>query len=619
MIANGISWTTFGILYGALAAAVVLVYLLRMARRGRAVSSTLIWQKVMGTRQSLWKELISLLVQLTLLLLVCLALVDPRPPAEDIQRRWVALVFDASESMSARDGDAARLRLAEREAWKLVSSMAAVDRAMVVSASVEVDALTPFTGDREELKEALAELDAKGAEPKLGEAIAYALGAFDYAGLGPNDTRHLFVFTDRPEQVALPESENLNAQVVPIGSSVANIAITSFDVRKTINLTASHDVLIKVRNFSDQPVDAELAIFTPDHMIGTHPLSLPGGGTFSKVLGLPFGTDGKVTALLRKIAFADEATDALPSDNAAFAFVPPVRRSRVVLVTNKNLFLYNALALNPEIDLMAVKPGEYHHGLSAAADVAVFDRFTPPEQPTCSAIYFYPSQGGPFAVSVVKKKPAMTGWADGHPVLRHVQMDTLYIESSKILKPQDKDVVLMGHYDGALMLLRVLGEQYLLGIGFDLAQTDFPLQAAFPIFMHNVIHVFSRKPEGEIQTGYRIGQPVDLAVTTGRERVVLLNPLEQKIAAPVRLGRAVFRPAVPGFYSYADADAVRVFAASLLDEDESNLTVTETGALTPFAKSDENVKAEAIRPWLLLAALLLAAFDMVMFLNGKLS
>ncbi len=619
MIANGISWSTFGILYGALAAAVILIYLLRMARRGRAVSSTLIWQKVMGSRRSLWKELISLVLQLLLILLLCLALVDPRPPADSFQRRWVVLIFDASESMAAHGDGPSRLRQAERDAWRMISTLRESDRAMIVSAAAEIDALTPFTGNQEELKQALTKLKPTGTRPKIAEAIDYALSSFAYAGVGENDTKHLYVLTDKPETVVAPEVENVQLGVIGVGQTLPNLALTSFDVRKTLNLTEAHDALLRVTNFAAEPVAAELAIFTPENTITINRVDLGPGETHNQVVGLPFNTFGKVTALLRKVQFADGAPDALASDNAAFAFVPPTRKSKVVLVTNKNLFLYNALALNPEIDMVSIRPEEYRHGLSSAADVVIFDRFTPPQEPVCSAMYFHPSPGGPFAVMNTKKKPAMTGWAEGHPLLRHVVMDTLQIDEARILKPAKDDVVLMGHFDGALMLLRPRGDTFLLGVGFDLAKTDLPLQSAFPIFIHNVVHIFSRKPEGEIDTGHRIGDRVDLTVTEGRERVVLVDPLENKIPVAVRGGRALYRPEMPGFYSYADAGALRVFAASLLDDKESDLTVTQAGALPAFDNEDGRGGIERIAPWLILAALLLAALDMVLFLNGKLS
>lgn len=618
MIANGISWGTFAALYGALAAAVVIIFLLRIARRGRAVSSTLIWQKVVGSTRSLWQEIISLFVQLVLILLVCLALVDPRPPSEDISRRYVAVIFDTSESMTARQGDASRLRQAERAMWQSLANLGETDRVMIIAAGATVEARTPFTGNTQEIKDALGELTAAGVRPRLDEAIAYALAAFDYAGVDDQDTRHLVVVTDRPETVTLPELDNLTTHLVSAGEPASNLAITSFSVRKTLNLSASYDLMVEVRNYGDAAAVVDLAVFTETQTLGVEKLALEPGGAYTKVLGLPFGATGKLTALLRNTTFAGGAPDALPTDDAAFAFVPPVRKSRVVLVTQKNVFLYNSLALNPEIDLTSLKPSEYTHAMSVGADVVVLDGFSPPQLPACSAIYFAPP-GNPFVVGAKKDKPATTSWADGHPLLRHVTMDQLHIESARVLKPQAKDVVLMGHYDDALMLLREVEGRFFLGIAFNLTATDFPLQSAFPIFMHNVVYVFSRKPEGVIATGYQIGDKVELAVTPGRERVVVQTPLDKKEAAPVRAGQAVYRPLTPGFYRYADADAVRVFAASLTDANESDLAVTAAAAAPTFAKIPDAVTAEIWWTWLILAAILLAALDVVLFFYGRLA
>jgi hypothetical protein len=616
MIANGISWITFGWLYGALAAAVIALFLWRFRRRGRAVSSTLIWQKVMGVTQSFWQELFGLILQLVLFLLVCLALVDPRPAAEKIERRWVAFVFDASESMAAREGEASRLRLAERQAWQLISDLAPVDRVMLIAAGSAVEALTPFTANRDELKKTLGAMHAGGVRPRLNEAVAYAVSAFDYAKVGPRDVKHLVVLTDRAEQVTWPELTGFEKHVAVVGRPASNLAIVAFAVRPTMNLTASYDALVEVANFSDQPVRAEVAIFTPDQTLALEPLALPAGGRYTKVVALPFGMAGKVTALLRKTAFAGGAADALPSDDAAFAFVPPQRQARVLLVADSNVFLNNALALNPEIELRSIKPGEYSPALAAGVDVVFFDRVTPAPPPT-NAVYFS-AKGGPFAVKETKKAPTMTSWADGHPLLQHVTMDNLTIEEAAILQVQSQDVVLMGHYDGALMLLRPNGDRFLLGVGFDLAKTDLPLQAAFPILMHNIANVFAGRGEGEIRTSYRLGEKVELGVTSGRPQLTLQDPLENKLTLPVRGGLAVYRPLVPGFHAYADGEALRVFAASLTDSDESNLSVTPGEAVPSFPTTASAVHAEVYWPYFVLAAMLLAVFDMVMFFYGRL-
>ncbi|NLH50745.1 MAG: VWA domain-containing protein [Myxococcales bacterium] len=619
MIAHGIGWITFAILYGSLAAAVIVVFLLRLTRRGRAVSSTLIWQKVMGTTRSFWQELASLLVQLLLFLLICLALVDPRPPAAEINRRWIALVFDTSESMAAVDGDASRLRQAGRHAWQTIETLAPVDRVMIVAAGSTVEALTPFTSDREEIKKALGALSAGGGAPRMDDALAYVAAAFSYAGVGEKDIKQLIVITDRPDRVTPPQWPDTATTVVGAGSPAPNVAITSFAVRQTANLSDSYDALVEVMNYADAPAKTELAVYTPTQTLGVQTLQLAPGGRYSQVVGLPVGAAGKLTALLRKTEFADGGKDALPSDDAAFAFLPATPKARVLLVGGQNLFLRNALGLDQTIDLTTIPNGDYHPGLTARFDVVVFDKFAPAQPPAGSAIYFAPPPGGPFVVKANKKNPATTGWADGNPLLQHVTMSELHIEEARVLQPQDKDIVLMGHYDGALMLLRENGGRYLLGVAFDLVKSDFPIQPAFPIFLHNAVQLFSRKPEGEIRTGNRLGEKVELAVTPGRQQVIVQDPLDQKISVPVRSGRALFRPTVPGFYTYADADALRVLAVSLTDPEESDLHPTPGAALPTFPRSLEGETREIFWPWLVLAALVLIVLDLVLFYHGRLA
>ncbi|MCZ7582091.1 MAG: VWA domain-containing protein [Deltaproteobacteria bacterium] len=225
MIPNGISWSAFAALYGALAAVIAVVFLLRFARRGRAVSSTLIWQKVLGARQSFWKEVLSFLMQLILVGLLALALVDPRPKDDERGDRYVAVVIDASESMNAEEGGATRLALAVRGARELLDTLAPRDRAMIVKASATADALTPFTASRSERRRALENLRAFGAEPALDEAVALAVGAVRSLNRRDNDEAYVVVFTDRPDRVKSGETERIDVRAVAVGETRPNLAV----------------------------------------------------------------------------------------------------------------------------------------------------------------------------------------------------------------------------------------------------------------------------------------------------------------------------------------------------------------------------------------------------------
>lgn len=105
----GLSTTTLFWLTMGIGGAISVLYLLRLRRRQVVVPYLPLWQKVIKQNQyqSLWqrlRRLLSWLLQLALLLLLLLALGDPRLRAELLSGRNVVVVVDTSASMKALDG-----------------------------------------------------------------------------------------------------------------------------------------------------------------------------------------------------------------------------------------------------------------------------------------------------------------------------------------------------------------------------------------------------------------------------------------------------------------------------------------------------------------------------------
>src|SRR5215216_6380594 len=101
-------------LWAALAAPIVIFYILKIRLRRVPVSTILFWQQIFEeTRpRSLWqrlRHLLSLLVQLAFLGLLVLALAEPVFPWEAKQARRLVLVVDNSASMNATDVAPTRL------------------------------------------------------------------------------------------------------------------------------------------------------------------------------------------------------------------------------------------------------------------------------------------------------------------------------------------------------------------------------------------------------------------------------------------------------------------------------------------------------------------------------
>src|SRR3954470_17267213 len=101
---------------GLAAAAVVVFYILKLRRRPVAVPFSRIWERILRDKEatslfSQLKRLLSLLLQLAMLMLLLLALGDPRAAMNLVEGRNIVVLMDASASMQATDVSPSRVEL----------------------------------------------------------------------------------------------------------------------------------------------------------------------------------------------------------------------------------------------------------------------------------------------------------------------------------------------------------------------------------------------------------------------------------------------------------------------------------------------------------------------------
>src|SRR5687767_8481850 len=105
---TGIATSTLLSAGAALAAVVVIFYILKLKRRPVPVPFSPLWQRILRDKEattlfSQLKRLLSLLLQLALIALLLLALGDPRPAVAVSEGRHLVVLVDASASMKATD------------------------------------------------------------------------------------------------------------------------------------------------------------------------------------------------------------------------------------------------------------------------------------------------------------------------------------------------------------------------------------------------------------------------------------------------------------------------------------------------------------------------------------
>jgi len=289
------------------------------------------------------------------------------------------------------------------------------------------------------------------------------------------------------------------------------------------------------------------------------------------------------------------------------------RTLRILLVGEGNFFLERARALEPSVQLdKAPTVPESERGNTVgegAYDLIIFDR-TPVVPVKARAVMVIRSRGGPIAeLSGAIKNPRVLAWERDHPLLRYVDLAPLLIDNAPRLTPAPWAKVLAESQQTPLIVAGEHAGRKWLGIGWNLLDSDFPLQPGFPIFVANVLRWATSEQASGAGFTIRTGMPFTLTTHPEEQQLTLKMPDGQSQTLRVNEGSLIV-PGAPkvGLYEVVGKRTRLQFAANLLDSEESNIAPRarlQLGGRTVVAQSSVFTLRELWRPLALLALLTL--------------
>src|SRR5574341_364293 len=241
-----------------LAGPIIILYMLRLRRREVPVSSTLLWKQLMQDREANapWQKLrrnILLLLQLLILAALVLALARPFIPIPSVAAGSVALLIDASASMNATDmpGGRTRFEAAQDQARALVGELASDEVMTVIAVGPTPQVLTPPTGDRAALREAISRARPTQAPADWESALALA-----GASIAGRDEASIVILSDGGLPADLPP---LPAPVryLAVGRAADNLAISALATRSQ---GGAPQLFAAVANYSGQDAEVILSL-----------------------------------------------------------------------------------------------------------------------------------------------------------------------------------------------------------------------------------------------------------------------------------------------------------------------------------------------------------------------
>jgi len=481
------------------------LYILKTRLRKRQVSTLLFWDQLFEEKRqrTWWRDLrhwLSLLMQLLILLLVVAALSDPAWSLRNDNREELILIVDNSASMQAVNEETGetRLQTALDQAGDYITALRPGNDVSLLTAGSTVDVAVGRTDFPPSIAEGLRGITPTDGPTRVDEAIEMARRL-----CSDDERRRIVVFSDQRTDI---EGENPLAndiEWVIVGQNTPNVAITSFNARRSIVDPIGYSLFVEVSNFSEEPADGRLTLKLDGTLIDVFPYSIEPGDTFRKTFTGTSQAGGILAATI-------DAEDGLTIDNTAQAIIPARPTIPVTLISEseiENYYLNTVLESIPLLEVTRRRPDEVE-ATKQAGSLLVYDRLAPETLPDGPILIVAGDADGPeltfgeikqaaWKVGPALEAPLIVDQADEHPLLRHVHLENVLLQGGRDISVSEQlgpATTLVKAADGSQLLVaieRPAGR--ILILSGDLETGDLPLRIAFPVMMTNAVNWFLRQ------------------------------------------------------------------------------------------------------------------------------
>lgn len=568
--------TLVGVL-GAVGAATVVLYILKLRRRALSVPFVALWRNAIAEKQasrlfSQLKRWLSLLLQLLMVGLLVLALGDPRFEGALRDARNIVVIMDASASMKATDVRQSRVEAAKQRVHDLVRGLGPDDRMLVAQMDATVTPLSPLSSDLGLLHQAVDAMQATDSSADLEAALLFARDT-----LRGNGNAEIILVSDGAlrgvEQLSAPAQGEPTVSYVGVGQEHDNVAITQFSVRRYPLDRSRAEAMLELSNLMERPVQVDLTLLGDGDVVDHTRLQLGPKENLSRFYDELAGVDRTLEARIQVL----DGTDWLPADDRAFALVPERRRAKVVVFSPGNTYLEAALLLDEYLEVTWVDAKDAAH-VEGNFDVAIADGVLPPvELRVGGTVYLDTPEGAPIQRGQGITDFGFDQWERNDPTVRYIALENVQVTEGFALKPEPGDKVIGRSDQGPILVSGVREGRSFVALGFDPRDSDIVLRPAWPLLLLNCIDSFAPE-ESRYLSSYKTGTSWRLPIPAQIERVDLRTPTGRVEHLQVRQGALTLLGRDAGFYTLSAAGDAQQFelqlAANLSDVQESHITPT---------------------------------------------
>lgn len=581
-------------LFGFLALPLLLVpYLIRRRPRRVIFSSLLLFTELAAHPHARpWGRLRLppiLFLQLILLTLLVLALGEP---VFSVRPTNVAMVLDNSASMQTLENGKTRFALAKEQARTLLADLGVTGKVDLYLTAPRLEKMRASPFAPSDAAETLARLEPYD----LGETPADYNRLFSQMA-GEQGYDRVYLLTDHPGR-----SQSGTARVISVGQSKENLAVVSFQVRRSSLTNSRLEATAELMNFSAKDQKTKFSLRGGGSILASRDVAIPAG----KSAAVDFEGFASHPSYEAEI----DARDALPLDNRRFAVLSKSRELRVLGISPRPQAIASLRSI-PGVTVDLISPREYEKTDRLRYGLEIFHFSTVAALPRNPSLFVLPPDNNPLVdLGRPISRPGVSSWREPHPLTRYVNFTLLRPSYARILKPNAAGHPIIESPDGPLAFaVESQGVRHL-ALGFDpfpyLGRENLPVS----IFTLNVLDWFLGSA-GDKENA--TGQPLSLGtIRTGDQ---LITPKGDKVS--LNPGSSNFPETFSqGIYQLNRAGERELIAVNLDNPGESDLRDP-----TPIEIHGEDTGRTSSSllfsfwPYLLLASLLLLLIEW--FINPR--
>jgi Ca-activated chloride channel family protein len=554
---------------------IVAMYLLKLRREERSVSSTFLWRKMVRDVEANapWQKLrrsLLLLLQLLLMLLLVLALARPFIQTQGISGQNLIIILDHSASMSANDTAPSRLDAAKDRAIQLIDQLPDGGRATIIAAGGTMQVPAASTSDRRELRNAIEQIQVNnggGSDLSQPLTLAAALAARE-------EDSEVAIISDG--NVSIPNDIRVPARVsyFSIGSDSENVAVSAISLQPGQN---SQTLFVQATNYGSSAVTRRLDIYLDGAIFNAYNLSLepdPARGQ-SIVVEVP----PQVRVVEARLA----GSDALAADDRAYAVSTLDDNLNVRLITPGNRFLETGLSLLPGVAVTkTISSTSTFTETATEIPVTIIDGGIPATLPPGNLLFIGPIRSTDyFSVTGEIEFPSLRPLSGDDPVLRNVSLSEVSVLKAArivpgawartVIESDGTPILVAGERDGRRVAV----------LAFDLHNSDLPLQVAFPLLLSNLMSYLA-PGSGAEASQLLPDQPLALQVDASISEVRVTGPDGVQVGS--NTGEVQLRD---GQAIYANTGQLGVYTVEELRDDE--LVATHHYAVNLFTPTESTI------------------------------